>query len=368
MENRPYSLQSINEHEPGVIAKADRFLQRIVSQSEASKTHTVDVQSLCGLFSLEVICQVAFNQDIDVESPDAGLAFLNAMGQASLIQPLSNTIPILAKIRLSESLPGVIGRAYAQRRIWEETTRELYQNFARDFKGDSTDKFLAEPFIHKKDEYLGRKLTEDEAVEEAMGLAFAGSGTTATTIFYILYHLARPENRGMQLRLRKELLSTGTKNSELTDLKYLNAVIKEAMRLNPSLIGSLPRILTTAVETGEGKSKLVFPPGTLISMQNYVHHRDASVYAEPHTFNPDRWLGLSHSSAMEKAFTPYSLGPRNCIGQNLANLEIRLAVSHLFRHLDFRLNSEMTEADMEMEDRFAALSRGGRLLLDVTQL
>lgn len=368
MENHPYSLQAINDHEPEVIAKADRFLQRIINQSAACGARTVDVQPLCGLFSLEVICQVAFNQDIDAESPKAGLSFLTAMGQASLIQPLSNTVPILAKTRLSESLPGVIGKAYAQRRIWEDTTRELYRNFARNFEGDSTDRFLAEPFIHKKDEYLGRMLTEDEAVEEAMGLAFAGSGTTSTTILYILYHLARPENRGMQLRLREELHSTGTKGSELTNLKYLNAVIKEAMRLNPSLIGSLPRILTTAVETGEGKSKLVLPPGTLISMQNYVHHRDPIVYPEPHTFNPDRWLGLSQSSAMEKAFTPYSLGPRNCIGQNLANLEIRLAVSHLFRHLDFRLNPEMREADMEMEDRFAALSRGGRLLLDVTQL
>ena len=89
---------------------------------------------------------------------------------------------------------------------------------------------------------------------------------------------------------------------------------------------------------------------------------------EPDAFNPDRWLGLPQSSPLEKAFTPYSLGPKNCIGQNLANLEIRLAVSHLFRHLDFRLNPEMKEADMEIEDRFAAVCRGGRLLLDVMEL
>jgi len=173
-------------------------------------------------------------------------------------------------------LVGRAGRAYTQRRIWEDTTRELYQKFARSFKGDSTDKFLAEPFIHKNDEYLGRRLTESEAVEEAMGLAFAGSGTTSTTILYILYHLSRLENRSMQLRLREELHSTGTKNSELTNLKYLNAVIKEAMRLT-ALIGSLPRVLTTALEAGEEKNKIVIPPGTLISMQNFVHHRGPSV-------------------------------------------------------------------------------------------
>lgn len=368
MENHPYSLQAINEHEGTIIVMAGRFLQRIIGGSAGSTTHTVDMQPLCGLFSLETICQVAFNQDIDADGPSAGLAFLRAMGQASLIQPLSNTLPILAKTKLSEFLPGVIGQAYTQRRIWEDTTRELYQAFRRSVQVERTDKFLADPFLHKKDEYLGRKLTEDEVVEEAMGLAFAGSGTTATTILYILYHLSRPENRTMQLRLREELLSSGDKVADLADLKYLNAIIKETMRLNPSLIGTLPRVLTTAVETGEGKRKLVFPPGTLISMQNYVHHHDPNVYPEPHVFNPDRWIGVSQSSAVEKAFTPYSLGPRNCIGQNLANLEIRLAVSHLFRQLDFRLNAEMKEGDMEMEDRFAALTRGGRLLLDVAQL
>ena len=328
----------------------------------------MDVQPLCGLFSLEVICQVAFNQDIDAESSKTGLTYLSAMGQALLIQPISNTLPILAKTRLSEFLSGIIGQAYAQRRIWEDMTREMYREFVNNAPEAPSDKFLADPFIHKEDEYLGRKLTEGEAIEEAMGLAFAGSGTTATTILYILYHLSRPENRTMQLRLREELHSTGTKDSDITDLKYLGAVIKEAMRLNPSLIGSLPRVLTTAIEAGQGKSKFIFLPGTLISMQNYVHHRDSNVYAEPHTFNPDRWIGVSQSSAVEKAFTPYSLGPRSCIGQNLANLEIRLAVSHLFRHLDFRLNPEMKESEMEMEDRFAALTRGGRLMLDVGKL
>lgn len=350
------------------MAKADRFLQRVFADSAPSATRTVDVQPLCGLFSLEVICQVAFNQDINAESRQAGFTYLRAMGQASLIQPISNTLPVLARTRLSESLPGIIGQAYTQRRIWEDTTRELYRAFVKTATVVPTDKFLAHPFIHKEDEYLGRKLSEAEAIEEAMGLAFAGSGTTATTILYILYHLSRPENRAMQLRLREELRSTGPKSSDITDLQYLGAVIKEAMRLNPSLIGTLPRVLTTTIEAGHGKDKFVFPPGTRISMQNYVHHRDPRVYADPSTFNPDRWIGVSQSSAVEKAFTPYSLGPRNCIGQNLANLEIRLAVSHLFRHLDFRLNPEMKESEMEMEDRFAAFSRGGRLLLDVAEL
>lgn len=381
MENDPYSLQAINQHEPVIWNKAHIFLKRIISEAAASSSHSVDVHPLCGLFSLEVICQVAFDNDLDAESTAPGLNFLHAMSQAAMITPLTDTFPLLAHTKLSESLPGIIGKAFSQRRQWEETTRAIYTSFKRQSEQTGRggkEKFLASPFVHKIDDFLGRRLTEDEGLEEAMGLAFAGSGTTSTTIVYILYHLSRPENRAMQLRLREELCSPDGSAASVTDLPYLNAVIKEAMRLNPSLMGTLPRILTTTVvadtdddhvQAGTKHKPLVFPPGTRIAMQNYVHHRNPKVYPDPHSFNPDRWLGTTgSSSAAEKAFTPYSLGPRNCIGQNLANLELRVATALLFRNLDFRLNPTMREEDMEMEDRFAALVRGGKLLLDVERL
>lgn len=383
MENHPYSLQAINQHEPVIRNKADIFLERIISEAAASSSHTVDVFPLCGLFSLEIICKVAFDNDINAKSTTPGLNFLHAMSQAAIIAPLTNTFPLLAHTKLSESFPGVIGKAFTQRRQWEETTRAIYTSFRRDSEQtgqDGKDKFLASPFVHKVDDFLGRRLTEDEGLEEAMGLCFAGSGTTSTTIVYILYHLSRPENRAMQCRLREELCSPKWSTASITDLPYLNAVIKETMRLNPSLMGTLPRILTTTVvadieddhvQPGVKPKPLVFPPGTRIAMQNYVHHRNPKVYPDPHSFNPDRWLGMtgsSTSSAVEKAFTPYSLGPRNCIGQNLANLELRIATALLFSNLDFRLHPTMKEEDMEMEDRFAALVRGGKLLLNVERL
>ena len=52
------------------------------------------------------------------------------------------------------------------------------------------------PLLAREDAFLERLLTEDEIVEEAMGIAFAGSGTASTTLVYLLYNLSRPENRG----------------------------------------------------------------------------------------------------------------------------------------------------------------------------
>lgn len=221
--------------------------------------------------------------------------------------------------------------------------------------------------LDTEDEFLGRPLAENEATEEAMGLAFAGSGTTAITLVYILYHLSRPENKAIQVELRTEVQSTGQSHSEVRDLPYLNAVIKEAMRLNPSLMGGLPRMLTSAVIV-DGANGVVLPPGTVITMQNYVHQRDPLVCSDPLTYDPERWIGQPPSNALEKALTPISLSPRNCVGQNLAKTELLLAISAIFRRLDLRLNANMRESDMGMEDRLVGFLRSKKLLLGVVDL
>lgn len=229
---------------------------------------------------------------------------------------------------------------------------------------DSTERFMATPLLHGEDPFLGRQLSEDEAIEEAMGLAFAGSGTTSSTLLYLFYVLSLPRNRHIQLKLREELQNASSTLAEVKDLPFLNAVIKETMRLYPTIIGTLPRVLDAPLQSDE----IELPAGTIIGMQNYVHHRDPSVYAEPNAFNPERWIDQSPSSDLEKAFTPFSLGSRNCIGQNLARAELLLATSLVFRGLDLSLNKDMKESDMDMEDRFAVSPKGKRLLLDVSQL
>ena len=367
MQSASYSQKAINENEPLIKGMVARLLNRITCESITSKTRTVDLYPLCGLFSVEVIIRAAFNQDLDAESAGNSLAYLQSMDDCNNTLVLGTLFPPLLTHKLGERLPGALGHSFRQRTAWEMKTRKILTEFKRQTKLDSSKFFIATPLLNEKDEFLGRELTEDEKIEEAMGLAFAGSGTTAITLVYILYHLSRPENKAMQVQLRTELHSTGPSFSEVKDLAYLNAVIKEAMRLNPSLMGSLPRTLTNPVIVDSTKG-VVLPPGTIISMQNYVHQRDLSVCSDPLTFDPERWIGQPPSSSLERALTPFSLGPRNCIGQNLAKTELFLAVSTIFRHLDLQLNPTMKESDMEMEDRLVGFPKSKKLLLDVAEL
>ncbi|KAF2160647.1 hypothetical protein M409DRAFT_29032 [Zasmidium cellare ATCC 36951] len=233
---------------------------------------------------------------------------------------------------------------------------------------ENANNYLAGPFVYGKDNYLGRGLTNDEALEEAMGLAFAGSGTTATTILYIIYQLSHSENRGIQLKLRQELQRAPLRLIELRNLVYLNAIINEGMRLHPAIVGSLPRTLLESLEITLGTGlRVILPPGTTVCMQNYVHQQDALAYPDPDEFRPERWLEQPSSSKASQAFTPFSTGSRNCIGQSLAKAEILLAVGCIFRQLDFQLSGETTPGDMEMLDLFAADISGKKLVVEVTK-
>jgi cytochrome P450 len=111
---------------------------------------------------------------------------------------------------------------------------------------------------------------------------------------------------------------------------------------------------------------VVLPIGTEAGMQNYIHHRDPSVFPQPDEFVPDRWL--QESKDMNTALTPFSVGPRNCIGQNLARAELYLATSKIFRSLKLALHSDMAAPDMEMEDRFNIAPKGRKLIVDVEVL
>lgn len=85
-------------------------------------------------------------------------------------------------------------------------------------------------------------MTKEEFAEEAMGIMFADSSTTSTTLTYLLYAISRPKHRHIQQRLREEMRNTPDEIISLRNLPYLNAVFKEMFRLYLTIISTLPRI------------------------------------------------------------------------------------------------------------------------------
>ena len=187
--------------------------------------------------------------------------------------------------------------------------------------------------------------------QEAQTIIGAGTETTGNTLSMITFHLLANPTEGR--RLKEELLSLEgdpielLTYRELQKLPYLGAVISEGLRISSSVAGRLPRVQPSA---SIAYKSYTMPAGTAISMSLRDTHFDESIFADAHLFKPERWLG-EDKRPLEKYLIPFSKGPRNCVGMNLALAELYVVLGNVFRKFDMEL-AGTKEADVSMSHDF----------------
>ncbi|KAK7216117.1 hypothetical protein V2G26_004120 [Clonostachys chloroleuca] len=111
--------------------------------------------------------------------------------------------------------------------------------------------------------------------------------------------------------------------------------------MTPTLAIGLPRRVTE--DTGIFYGKEHYPKGTGLSEPSFAIHHDAEVWGDDvEEFNPDRWLNLTPRHKV--CFNPFSYGPRACVGQNVAHMEVALIVGPAFHRYVFRLYQTKPES------------------------
>lgn len=98
--------------------------------------------------------------------------------------------------------------------------------------------------------------------------------------------------------------------SQLHDLKYMEMVIKESLRVHSPII-MVERCLTEPFEIGN----ITYPTGTILTPFLYAMHIDKNLYPDPYKFDPERFSPDNCAKRHKFAFVPFSAGPRNCIGK-----------------------------------------------------
>lgn len=163
-------------------------------------------------------------------------------------------------------------------------------------------------------------LQDMEIASEAADHLLAGVDTTSDSLMFLIWALSLPKNLKFQEKLVEEVSAVapsmldprGIPTAEATDkLPYLDAVIKETLRLYAPLPASEPRSLPIDCIIDGFK----IPANTTVSMSPYTLHRNPDVFPDPLVFNPERWLGDPKDVAeMKKWFWAFSSGGRMCIG------------------------------------------------------
>ncbi|KAL1303762.1 hypothetical protein AAFC00_007102 [Neodothiora populina] len=197
----------------------------------------------------------------------------------------------------------------------------------------------------------GNPMGREELVSEALTELIAGSDTVSNTtcaIFYWVLHGERAAPGTIVSRLQAELdaaVPAGeiATHAQVKNLPFLRRCIDEAMRLHSTSALGLPRIVTS--EMGVEFDGIHFPKGTVLSVPSYTIHHDADVWGpDVEEFRPDRWLPGNLTERQKICFNPFSYGPRACVGQNVAHMELALIIGTAFRRYDFTLYQERLES------------------------
>ncbi|XP_016924202.2 probable cytochrome P450 4s3 [Drosophila suzukii] len=171
----------------------------------------------------------------------------------------------------------------------------------------------------------GAELSDTDIREEVDTFMFEGHDTTSSAIAFALSLLSK--NPDVQQRAFEE--ASELEGREKESMPYLEAVIKETLRIYPS-VPFFSRKVLEDLQVG----KLTVPKGASISCLIYMLHRDPNNFPDPERFDPDRFL-FNEKQMHPFAFAAFSAGPRNCIGQKFAMLELKTTLSMLLRSYRF---------------------------------
>ncbi|KAL8788902.1 MAG: hypothetical protein Q9213_001425 [Squamulea squamosa] len=194
-------------------------------------------------------------------------------------------------------------------------------------------------------------------VDDAQTLVGAGSITTSLALALGTYYIASDATVREKLMVELELAMPSKDSKilslvELEKLPYLTAVRLEILRISYGISHRLQRVCPNqAIHYYE----YTLPPGTPVSMSAPHIHDNPSIFPDPRTFTPERWLPLETTGArLQKYLVAFSRGSRQCLGMHLGSAEILMGIAGVFRRFGRRMEivDTVKERDVDISHDF----------------
>lgn len=302
---------------------------------------STDIYPFMTHFALDVICQTAMGTTINAQL-DSESEYVTSVKEMCKIVIRRVMNPLL-HFELLYRFTSLYQKQKKALTILHGYTSGIIKNRRKEMmemEGNNNDD--KEDFgIKKKKAFLdlmlqstidGRPLTDLELREETDTFMFGGHDTTGSAMSFCLYTFSMyPEVQQKCVEELRDIFGEDrarmATSEDMAQMKYLEMVIKETLRMYPS-VPMLARTVTQEVEYGGVK----FPPGLTLSCFVYALHHDADVYPDPEKFDPERFTPENLAGKSAYSFVPFSAGPRNCIGQKFAMLEMKSVLSKILRN------------------------------------
>ncbi|OWP00859.1 hypothetical protein B2J93_2552 [Marssonina coronariae] len=337
-----YSMSALLGYEPFVDNCTSLLTQRF---SELSRTDTViDLQNWMQCYAFDVIGEITFAKRFGFldhgEDKDGVCQAIDARGVYSTFVGM---FPWIHRW-LYPMLPKTGGHGY----VFNYTLRQIEarqralkdpRNAGREGPPDIMNKIL---LAHEANP---ERMTKMDLITMCQSNIGAGSDTTAITLSSILYHLLRyPQT---YTRLQEEI-DQAAKEGRISDpvtfkeaqneLPYLQAVMKEALRIHPATGLPMQRVVPAEGTIIAGYS---IPGGSSVGINSWVAHRNQSVYGrDADVWRPERWLEIGEQGRggeVEKYSLAFGAGSRTCVGRNISLLEMSKVIPQIIRRFEFEL-------------------------------
>lgn len=323
----------------------------------------VDMKDVFGRYATDVIATAAFGVDVNSlqnRNNDfyiIGRDAVNFDGWKTLLFFLNKTVPFIIRTLQLRLFPQKI----------ENFFRELIESNIKDRKKRNIVRpDMLQLMMQSNDDSKTTKLSIDDMTSLAFGFFFGGFDTTSSTICFAAHEIAN--NPEIQKKLAEEIrdsydkiLDENTGYDVVRDLCYLDAVVRETLRLHPAgyLVDRLCTETYNLPPAHPGAREITVHPGDVVGFPIQSIHHDPAYFPEPGKFIPERFLHDDGTFAKEMLnsnnYMPFGLGPRICIGIRFALMEVKLVLIHLLASCEL-LPSDRTQYPVEYSKTSAMLT------------
>ncbi|KAF2651874.1 cytochrome P450 monooxygenase-like protein [Lophiostoma macrostomum CBS 122681] len=345
--NRSFSQAAIEGAEGLCADKVKNLCAAFSRQYQTSKPSDLFYAFRC--MTMDVIITFCFGTDIKaVDAPDF---------RAPIIEAMDASLPVFIRFKYSDLYKNMILKCPPKlSKILSPSTAglvDLQQLLLHQISGLCEDPEKLKQLPHQMTIYHrlldpaayrnGTVPSAGSLYEEAQALMFGGADTVGNTMMVGAFHLLKhPEHLR---RLKEELLQVWPSLNgeeprcrELEDLPFLNAVIKESLRLSSGVVSGLLRVVP---KSGARICGIDIPGDTIVSCGSTFVHYNKNIFPEPDIFKPERWL---NNPSLDNYLVAFSRGPRMCLGINLAWCELRLGFAHVYRKFDMTLHDPVPDS------------------------
>lgn len=307
-------------------------------------------------------------QELDIEKEMDGLTLaivtavlfrIDGARHAAMVPEAISTLQAIATREIARlvQLPDWVPTA--ERRKQRSLSRALraivMQEIAKRHAGgaDGSDDLLT-LMVHMTDSETGERMTDEQICDEVVTLYLAGYDTTALTLTYCWYAMARDPQ--IESRFHDELDRVlGERLPTLADLErleYTRAIFKEALRLYPPAYFAV-RQTARPIELGGHP----IPAGAVLMTSSFAMHRSPELWDDPERFDPGRFANDAERDWPKLKYFPFGGGPRTCIGNQLALAEGTLILATVGQR--YRLELLHADQRLELEPQITLGPKGG---------